>query len=299
MSKFSVKFWGTRGSYATPGETTLKYGGNTTCVEIETDHSLLIIDAGTGIIDLGKKIVKEGKFKNINIMFTHTHKDHTEGFPSFLPAYLGQYRINIYGPKAINTGIEDVIANSMNYSYFPVQFEEMGSLKSAVNVKETEIIVIKENKSIPIVYNKYHSNYEIGEKDIVVKLLKNYNHPRNGVYVYRIEYMGKSFVFATDVESYVNGDTKLIKLAKEADVLVHDAAYDSATYIKKQGWGHSTSEMAAENAIKANVGRLYLTHHDPEDREEDIEKKCKIAKESFKESFIAYEGLEIDMLNLK
>lgn len=298
MNKFNVKFWGVRGSYPTPGENFLKYGGNTTCLEVETDHSVLIFDAGTGIINLGKKIVEQDKFKTINLFFTHTHKDHTEGFSSFLPAYFGQYRINIYGAKFFDMGIKEVISSSMTYSSFPIAFDEMSSLKLAVNIRETDIVIKTKNNAMPIVYNKYHSDYKINKDDVVVKILRGYNHPKNGIIVYRVEYMGKALVFATDIESYFGGDTKLISFSKDADVLIHDAAYNKEIYMKRQGWGHSTPEMAAENAMKSNVKRLYITHHDPEDSEKDIELKLENSKKIFKESYLAYENLEIDMLNL-
>lgn len=298
MSKFKVKFWGVRGSYPTPGESSIKYGGNTTCIEIQTDNEILIIDAGTGIVNLGKELLNEKKFKNINIIFTHTHKDHTEGFSSFLPAFNGQYRINMFGPKFLGVNIEEAISNSMAYSYFPVIYDEMGALRVTLNVKDTDIIIFKPEKSSPIIYNKYHENYEIKDENLTVKIMKGYNHPKSGVYIYRIEYKGKSFVFATDVESYIDGDHKLINFAKNADVLVHDAAYDRKTYLKKQGWGHSTPEMAAFNAKMANVKRLYLTHHDPEDTEKAIEEKVKAAKPIFEESYLAYENLEIDLFKM-
>jgi len=195
-------------------------------------------------------------------------------------------------------GIKEVISSSMTYTSFPIAFDEMSSLKLAVNIKETDIIIKKHDQSLPILYNKYHSDYEINENDVVVKILRAYNHPKNGTIVYRIEYMGKSFVFATDIESYIGGDTKLVKFAKGADVLVHDAAYDEKTYIRKQGWGHSTPKMSAENAKAANVKRLYLTHHDPEDLEKDIENKLIEAKKIFSDSYIAYENLEVDMLKI-
>ncbi|BDU50681.1 MBL fold metallo-hydrolase [Haliovirga abyssi] len=296
MAVFNIKFWGVRGSYVLSGNKGVKYGGNTTCIEVETDFGIIILDAGTGIIGLGKKIAAEKKHSDINILFTHTHKDHTEGFPSFLPAYFGNYKINLYGPKVLKDGIEEVISSSMAYSYFPVSYDEMGSLKNCTDINHTDVLILKKDSQKLKVYNKYHADFVSSENDVVVKILKGYNHPKNGVYIYRIEYLGKSFVFATDVESYIGGDAKLIQFAKDADVLVHDAAYDYKTYLKKQGWGHSTPEMAAENAKKAGVKKLFLTHHDPEDSEEDIEKKLEVAKNSFENSDLAIEGLEIDML---
>lgn len=295
MEDFKVKFWGTRGSYPISGEKSIKYGGNTTCVEIETKLGIIIIDAGTGIIDLGKKIISEKKWKEINVIFTHTHKDHTEGITSFLPGHMGNYQIHIFGPEFLGVGIADVIATTMNHSYYPVSYEELNSKKTAQNVSPVDILLLKKGENTLKVFNKYHSEYKITKDDLVIKILKGYNHPKNGVFVYRIEYNGKSFVFATDVESYIGGDTKLINFAKDADVLVHDAAYLYEDYLKKQGWGHSTPEMAAENAKKANVKKLYLTHHDPEDSDEIIGKKIELAKKEFKNSYIAYEGLEIEL----
>ncbi|MGM0508483.1 MAG: MBL fold metallo-hydrolase [Fusobacteriota bacterium] len=296
---FKIKLWGTRGSYPVSGERSLKYGGNTTCVEIETEMGIVIIDAGTGIIDLGKKIVKEKKWNTINMIFTHTHKDHTEGMSSFLPAHLGNYKLNIFGPKFLGVGIKDVIANTMNHSYFPVSYEEMDSQKEALDLCSVNILVLKKGNQGLVKYNKFHSDYNITKDDLVIKVLKGYNHPKNGIYIYKIEYKNKSFVFATDVESYSGGDTKLIKFSSEADLLIHDAAYLKKDYLNKQGWGHSTPEMAAENAKRANVKKLLLTHHDPESTDEEIEKKVNIARKIFKNSDIAYEGLEIDMLKMK
>ncbi|NLK63044.1 MAG: MBL fold metallo-hydrolase [Fusobacteria bacterium] len=296
MGKFNIKFWGIRGSYPTPGDKFIKYGGNTTCLEIETEHSVLIFDAGTGIINLGKKLINEDKFKNINLFFTHTHKDHTEGFSSFIPAYSGKYRINIYGAKFFDLGIKEVISNSMTYTSFPISFDEMSSLKFAVDIMETDIIIKKVENDLPIVYNKFHSNYTSNENDIVIKVLRGYNHPKNGIIVYRIEHLGKSVVFATDVESYSGTDKKLIEFSKNADILIHDAAYNEETYLKKQGWGHSTPRMAALNAKDANVNKLYLTHYDPEDTEDDIDQKLIEAKKIFKNSYLAYENLEVSLI---
>ena len=187
----------------------------------------------------------------------------------------------------------------MTYSYFPVTYEEMGSLKSCTNINQTDILILdNKNKKLDI-YNKFHNDYSYTEKDLVIKILKGYNHPKDGVYIYRIEYMGKSLVFATDVESYIGGDIKLIKFSENADILIHDAAYDCNTYLKKQGWGHSTSQMAAENAKLAKVKNLFLTHYDPEDMEIDIENKLKEAKKVFKDSNLGIEGLVVDMFNIK
>ena len=291
MSEFKIKFWGVRGSYPVCGDKFKKYGGNTTCVAMNIDEQMLIFDAGTGIIKLGKEIIEEKKYNNINLFFTHTHNDHVQGIMFFEPIYSGKYNLNIYGTEILGEGVEDSLKKYMSYNYFPISFEETKSRKIIEILREESIVIVNKNGR-KVVSSVEMSSY-IENDSIIIKMMHGVNHPVGGVTVYRVEYKGKSVVFATDIEGYHEGDLKLINFAKGADVLIHDCAYLNEEYEKKQGWGHSIPKMAGINAKMAEVKKLYITHHSPEETEEKSEIKLKEVKEIFENSEIAYEGLEI------
>lgn len=291
MSEFKIKFWGVRGSYPVCGDEFKKYGGNTTCVAMNIDDNLLIFDAGTGIIKLGKEIIKEGKYEEINLFFTHTHNDHVQGIMFFEPVYLSKYRLNIYGSEILSEKIDESLKKYMSHNYFPINWEESKSAKYIETLREEKVIIINKNKKITV--SSLESKKYIEKESIIIKIMHGVNHPVGGVTVYRVEYKGKSVVFATDIEGYSNGDLKLINFAKGADILIHDCAYLNEEYDKKQGWGHSIPKMAGINAKMAGVKKLYITHHSPEETEEKSEIKLKEVKEIFEKSEIAYEELEI------
>lgn len=293
MSEFIIKFWGVRGSYPVCGSEFQKYGGNTTCISMEIGKKLLIFDAGTGIIKLGKEIIKDKERKDINLFFTHTHNDHIQGIMFFEPIYLSKYKLNIYGAELLNEGIEERVKKYMSHNYFPIKFEESGSVKRIKNIREENIIILNENENKIVNSSQITENKD--ENSIVIKIMHAVNHPVGGVTVYRVEYKGKSVVFATDIEGYYEGDLKLINFAKNADVLIHDCAYLNEEYEKKQGWGHSIPKMAAVNAKMAGVKKLIITHHSPEETEEKSEKKLAQSKEIFNETVLACEKMEITL----
>lgn len=291
MSEFIIKFWGVRGSYPVCGNEFQKYGGNTTCVSMEIGEKLLIFDAGTGIIKLGKEIIKDKERKEIELFFTHTHNDHIQGIMFFEPIYMSKYKLNIYGTELLSEGIEERLKKYMSYNYFPINFEESNSFKNIENLREENIIIL--NKNEKKVVNSSEENKYVDEESVVIRILHAVNHPVGGVTVYRVEYKGKSVVFATDIEGYYEGDLKLINFAKNADILIHDCAYLNEEYDKKQGWGHSIPKMAAKNAKMAGVKKLIITHHSPEETEEKSEKKLIQSKDIFDETVLAYEEMKI------
>ncbi|MDN5304362.1 MAG: hypothetical protein PWP46_1246 [Fusobacteriaceae bacterium] len=293
--KIKIKFWGVRGSHNVFGDEYKKYGGNTTCLSIEIRRKIIIFDAGSGIINYGKDILKNKKNTELNIFFTHTHIDHIQGLMYFTPIYMKKYFINFIGSAVFNASFSDILNNIMDHQYFPVKFKQTGSYKKIYEIHDSQIVIIREDNSNIEIYNKNYELYEIEENDIVISCMHAINHPVGGVNIYKIEYKNKKIVFATDVESYAYGDEKLIEFSKDVDILIHDSAYLDEEYKIKQGWGHSTPEMAAINAKRANVKKLYLTHHSPDDTDEIVDRKLKIAKKTFKESYLAYEGLEIDL----
>ncbi len=305
---FEIVFWGVRGSHPVPGRNSLVFGGNTTSVEVKIGNVTIIIDAGTGIIELGKKILKEffsrkkdeDNTLNLCILFTHLHHDHTQGLPFFQPLYIGNSIINMYGPLNFGDELNLVLERSMTPPNFPIDFLQTNSLKRIHTVKEDNIIVINSKNSNINLYNKYHDNIKINQDDVKIDIMNDYSHPANGVLIYKITYRNKILVFSTDVEGYLFGNSKLISFAKNADLLIHDAQYTKEEYtalpVPKQGFGHSIAEMAIEVAKKAEVKNLILTHHDPNRTDGELKRLQTKYRRKFKNLSYAKEGMEINLL---
>lgn len=303
-------FWGVRGSYPVPGPSTVRVGGNTACVEIDALGHRIVIDAGTGIIGLGQKILRE-YFKRmgegdasqniITLLLSHTHHDHTQGFPYFTPAYLGHSVIYTFGPRSFHEDIHETMTKAMLAPYHPVDLEELSSLRTFHHIGESEIVFFaKDSKrdAQPRIMNRFRQKEHQFEIGVVIRNIKSYAHPKTGVYIYRIEAGGRSIVYATDTEGYIGGDQRIVQFAKGADLLIHDAQYSDEEYVDlnmpKQGWGHSTYRMAAEVAAAAGVGQLVLFHHDPVHDDATMEKIEADARKLFPNTCIAREGYSVD-----
>ncbi len=223
---FSATFWGVRGGYPKPGPTTNKFGGNTTCLEVRAGYHLIIVDAGTGIISLGEKLTAQHQADKkpivATILFTHTHHDHTQGFPFFTPSRLGSSVLHIFGPKLLHQDLEAVLAHAMLPPVFPVEPDKLRSLRVIRNVSESEMIVLGEPDAPPQVCNVYREYKECSPGEVRMRVMHSYAHPQ-GIFVYRIEMDGKKLIFATDVEGYAGGDRRLIQFDQGADLLIHDA----------------------------------------------------------------------------
>lgn len=298
--QFIVRFWGTRGSYPVPGPQTLRYGGNTACIEVRAGPHILIIDAGTGIIELGYDLLRRSKERGTPIratlLLTHMHHDHTQGFPYFPPAYIGSSVLHILGPRTFEEDLDATLNHAVLPPSFPVSLAEMPSLKVIRSLRETETVLLDGEQSEPQVCNIYHDPINPGPNTVRVSILKSYAHPRNGVYIYRVEYRGRSAVFASDTEGYVDSDQRLVSFARNADLLVHDAQYSTEDYARnKQGWGHSTPQMAAEVARQCGATRLVLFHHEPRYDDITVERLEREAKTIFPNTTAAYEGLEVEL----
>ncbi|HRZ87304.1 MAG TPA: MBL fold metallo-hydrolase, partial [bacterium] len=195
--------------------------------------------------------------------------------------------------------LEDVLAHAMVPPFFPISMEDMGAQKLIQNISERNQVIIAGQDAPPQIINKATDKRPLTSEAVVVGAMKDYNHPRDGVLIYSVEYEGKRVVIATDVEGYIGGDQKLIGFAHGADLLIHDAQYTYEVYADgkypKQGWGHSTVEMAAEVAQKAQVKQLALTHHDPLDTDRMVDLKELHAQKLFKNTFAAYEGLTVTL----
>jgi phosphoribosyl 1,2-cyclic phosphodiesterase len=288
-----VKFWGVRGSYPAPGAGTVKYGGNTACVEVRAGARTIILDAGTGIIPLGRDLARK-RVHEIVLLFSHLHHDHTQGFPFFLPAYLPNARLHIFGPDGTHESLKNVLEHNQSSETFPISLREMASAKTIQSVRESQIIVWDE-AGVRVT----ESAVGFGEEAVVIHIHKSYAHP-GGVYVYRITWRGKSIVYATDTEGYVGTDRRLVQFARDADVLIHDAQYLEAHYRGQlvgfpatQGYGHSTVTMACEVAYASEAGQLILFHHDPSYSDAMIAGMEATAQAQLAEARAAFEGLEI------
>ncbi len=249
-----VKFWGTRGSIPSPGMDTIKYGGNTTCVELLlSDSTRIIFDAGTGIRKLGNELIKNRSNGTINLFLTHSHWDHIQGFPFFYPAYLEQTQIKIFSCAPAFNKLKEILTNQMESSYFPVNFNE---LKARIQFQEIT-----------------ESAYSI--KDAQFSFIRN-NHP--GIaYGFKVKEHDKTLAFITDNELHASKPTlitpaeQFVDFCLDCDLLIHDAHYLPEEMARTAGYGHSCYDDAFELAIQSNVKHLVFFHHDPDRNDADIE----------------------------
>ena len=283
-----IKIWGCRGSIASPGPDTLRYGGDTTCLELDTDEGRkIIIDAGSGIRRLGNQLIKDKSILEVILLMTHAHWDHMAGFPFFRPAYSPDFTIYICGGVTAQNSILDYLKHQMAPPYFPVEFSVMkanfrtgcGCDKQicAGNLPDTGNSFVCQ--SIPL------------------------NHP-NGGYGFKFTENNNSFVFLTDNEiryHHEGGMTRdeYIKFSGDADLLIHDAQYTETEYKWTKSWGHSTYQDAVDLALDAGVKRLGLYHHDPDRTDEQIDRftdRCReyiLKKGSSLECFACADGMEL------
>jgi len=254
-----IRCWGARGSIPVSGNEYLKYGGDTTCMEIQSgDGDTIIVDAGTGIRKLGKELMKSGK-KKINMIFTHAHWDHLMGFPFFAPLYRRETSLNLYGCPFAQDSIKDILEKSMAPPTFPVNLKDVRATISY--------------------FGACAGRFTIGPVTVTPILL---SHPNQGI-GYKFEEEGKSFVFLTDneltfkhpggLDSGQYGD-----FSSDADLLIHDSEYTRDEYTVTKGWGHSVFEDALNLALDAHVRQFALIHHNQERSDwalDQIVEKCR------------------------
>jgi len=268
-----LKFWGVRGSVPVPAADYLEYGGNTTCIEINTGDGVIIIDAGTGIRRLGMKLQEEagGAKLALNLLLTHFHWDHIQGLPFFTPLYSAQNEIRFYAgyPPAQLRGI---LEGEMSTPYFPVNFEFLPARRRFVDLNTRPLkIAGMEVHPFPM------------------------NHPQ-GATGFRFEAGGKVIVHASDLEhGNPSFEQTLRKYADGADVLIYDAQYTPEEYETKQGWGHSTWLEATQIARDCKVKQLILFHHDPGHDDAMMKEIVAQARTHFANTDAAREGMEINL----
>lgn len=303
QDKFVVRFWGVRGSYPTPGPTTVRYGGNTPCVEVEAGGYALILDAGTGIINLGRDLLRRsrerGKPVEAVLLFSHLHHDHTQGFPFFAPAFVPTTRLHLFGPDFLNSSPKVTLDTVMTPPYFPVRLAELNAWLSFATLREPDVLMIGESVGGVALGSANDPALQSDPDLIRVRVLRSYAHP-NGVLHYRIDWRGKSVVYATDTEGYVNGDRRLANFASGADLLIHDAQYTDEHYLglapglpTTQGYGHSTTSIAIQAAQVSHTRKLALFHHAPEYDDAQLDRIAEQVDRIHPGTLIAREGMVI------
>jgi phosphoribosyl 1,2-cyclic phosphodiesterase len=269
-----VKFYGTRGSIPVPEKDYMLFGGNTACVLVTFDNDQrAILDAGSGLRKLGEELTASPWTQTrLPIILSHTHWDHIQGFPFFKPAFLEKYTLDIYLSNrfGLKRNLKSIFSTQMRFEYFPVDLKK---LSACIRFWEPE---------------QESSVTEWGAKVTACPL----NHPGHA-YGYRFEYGGKTLVYCTDVEHGQGIDPRVVVLAQQADLLIHDAQYTPQELPLHKGWGHSSWLQAIAVAKQANVKRLALFHHDPSHNDNFLIEQEKQAQTLFSHSFFAREGMEI------
>lgn len=254
-----IRFWGTRGSLARPGRSTLRYGGNTSCVQVTSPSgSLVILDCGTGAHDLGRELLSQGTGpRRGSLLFSHTHWDHIQGFPFFGPLFVPGWHWDIYGPAGLGRSLRQALSGQMESTYFPVTLEGMGS-----SIRFHDLV---------------EGNLEIDDIRISTRYL---NHPSLTL-GYRMEMGRASVVYACDHEPHSRtlGDPSLHPLdlmhaqfLDGADLVIHDAQFTDLEYAQRKGWGHSPVEYVSEMCQRSGVGLMALSHHDPGRTDDELDR---------------------------
>ncbi|MFL6501817.1 MAG: response regulator [Candidatus Udaeobacter sp.] len=285
-----IRFWGVRGSIPVPGKSTVRYGGNTSCVEVRADGEIIILDAGSGIRLLGLALDKEfgNRSMKLALLISHTHWDHIQGLPFFSPAYNQKNLIRVFGYEGARAGLAKILASQMETPFFPVSLRQLPSHLAIEELKEME--------------------FRVGRVEVQSKFA---NHP--GICVgYRLATSSGSIAYFPDNEPYeelklllasrdgISEEEardfaaaergKMIDFLSDCDVAIMDTQYTEEEYAKHVGWGHSPVESVVSLALEANVGKLILFHHDPNHDDQMIDRMLAHAR-----AFVAKSGKSLDV----
>ena len=306
QNDFKIKFWGVRGSYPVVNENFLKYGGNTSCIEITAGTNRIILDGGTGIIPLGDKIFKEHISSadnvfdrtqiNVTVLLSHIHQDHIQGLNFFKPVNVVTTQFSLFGYSGFDSSLDETLSELIFGKSFPINLYDITADCTIADVMESDVITF--DKNTPVLKRISDiSDIEPKKDELLITFMKSNSHPNFGVMCFKITYKNKSVVYATDTECYYGGSKKLELFAKDADLLIHDSQYTTEDYLSvvspKQGFGHSTFDMAYDTASAANVKRLAFFHFDPSYNDEKLTFLEDFYKNKNKNYFFAKEGLEI------
>lgn len=274
---FLVRIWGARGSIPAPGPETVRYGGNTPCVEVRCGNELIILDAGSGIRKLGLALQEEQPLQ-ATILFSHLHWDHIQGFPFFRPAFVQQNRFQIYAKRQLNNTLRNLMSGQMMYPHFPKSLEDMAAEMTFHELDPGDVL-------------------HLGAVKVSCAPA---NHPDDCI-AFRIEYRNRALVYATDTEHFECVDPVLKHLSRHADCLIYDTMFTEDEYLGRNGqmpragWGHSTWREGVRLAEAAGARRLVLFHYNPAHDDAFIGQIEKEARAVFPETYAAYEGLTFEL----
>lgn len=274
--EFAITFWGVRGSRPVPGKDTVVFGGNTPCVDVRIGKRLFIFDAGTGICNLGNTLSGSTNV-SADIFITHTHWDHIQGFPFFMPAFQAGNRFSIYGQGKTNLNFANLMRGQMMYAHFPVSLDQMGA--------HIDFLELDGGMSM-----------DVGNK-ITIRTVVN-NHP-NGAISYRIEHGGRSCCYVTDYEHYAEPDQDMIEFINGADVVIYDSNFTDAEYNgwnglpSRQGWGHSTWQEGIKLMKTGEAKKLVLFHHATHRTDDEMALIEAEAQKEYSNCIAAREGMVI------
>jgi len=271
----SVRFWGVRGSIPCPGPNTVRYGGNTSCVEVKCGDHRLVFDAGSGLRVLGLALADEPQSADIDLFLSHCHIDHLIGLPFFVPAFVKGNRLRLWaGNLKAAGGVQQTVRKLMSYPLFPIEIE-------AAQGK--------------IEFNDFEPGAVLTPRPGIKVMTTPLNHP-GGATGYRVEYGGRAMAYITDTELNAGEvDPALLELARDASIVIIDTTYTDDELPEHVGWGHSSWQQAVRLANEAGVGKLFLFHHDPEHDDDEMDRIAAAAARMRPGTLVAKEGFSIDI----
>lgn len=258
-----LKFWGVRGSIPVPGSSTVRYGGNTSCIEVRADGEIIILDAGSGMRALGIALEEEFAARPIKltVLISHTHWDHIQGLPFFLPAYNSKNSLRVLGYEGARAGLGTILASQMETSVFPVSLRDMPSAISIEELREMEFSVGKVRVQARFVN---HPGICVGYRLFTTNGSISYLPDNEPYEVLKVSQADRDKSDLEEARAYAaTARSGLVEFIRGSDILIIDAQYTDDEYLQKIGWGHGSLSSVVSLALDAGVRKLFLFHHDP------------------------------------